>query len=434
MGAALIDPQSSRKWFLKFYAFQKQDGWLPHGMPLEPGATQIRINTIPHKDINSWGPAAIVYYLDETGDRSLLDEPISFSDSPDTNASLFEHVCRGLDWLLADRTERGLSRIGQGDWNDPLNMAGHGERGESVWLSEALAAALAAWAPVCRDRGESERAERYADEADALRQAINRLAWDGEWYVRGFTDAGKPFGSHADKEGRIFLNAQSWAIICGAASAERTDACVASVEKHLDTPSGPMMLAPAFTIMREDIGKLSQKAPGHLENGSVYCHAATFYAYALFLARRGESAFRVLRKLLTGSGTNPIQRSGQLPLYIPNSYFGTPCGEKAGYTSRSANTGTAAWYYRIVVDCLVGLRAEGDFLLIDPQLPTAWREIRATRRWRGATFEILIRKQSGVRSLHVEMDGRHYPEAKIPQQPRGSCHTLAVTIPADPEG
>ncbi len=429
MAGSLVDPASSRRWFLKFYSFQKQDGWLPHGMPLEPGASQLRINTVPHKDINSWGPAAITYYLHETGDKSILDEPVCFSDTPESTASLYNHVCRGLNWLLADRTLRGLSRIGQGDWNDPLNMAGHGEKGESIWLSEALAFALDTWAPVCADRGDTELAAGYRREADLLRKAINRLAWDGQWYVRGFTDAGLPFGSTKDQEGRIFLNAQSWAIMSGTATPERTHACIASVEQHLETPSGPMMLAPAYKKMREDIGKLSQKSPGRLENGSVYSHAATFYAYALYQARKPAQAYRVLRRLLTGSGSNPLTRSGQLPLYIPNSYFGTPCGEKAGLSTHSANTGTAAWYYRTVVDCLFGLRAESGGMKIDPQLPPEWDEVSALRRWRGATFEVIIRRTPGIISMKTELNGKNCPDHLIPEQAKGSCHSVLVCLP-----
>ncbi len=429
MAGALIDPASSRKWFLKFYSFQKQDGWLPHGMPLEAGASQLRINTVPHKDINSWGPAALAYYLHETGDHGILDELIPFSDAPETTDTLYHHVCRGLDWLLADRTDRELCRIGQGDWNDPLNMAGHEEKGESIWLSEALAFALDTWAPVCASRGDARRAASCRTEADSLRNAINQLAWDGEWYARGFTDAGRPFGSHRDEEGRIFLNAQSWAIISGTATPERAAACIDSVEKHLATPSGPMMLAPAYTRMRTDIGKLSQKSPGRLENGSVYSHAVTFYAYALYLARRPGAAYRTLRMLLSGSETNPVTRSGQLPLYIPNSYFGLPAGAKAGQSTRSANTGTAAWYYRAVVDCLFGLRSEAGGLRVDPQLPPEWPAVRLLRRWRGATFQVTIERVAGVSSMRTQLDGIDLADHLIKPQTPGSHHTVTITLP-----
>ncbi len=398
-------------------------------MPLSVGASQIRINTIPHKDINSWGPSALSYYIFESGDELILDENIPFADTLGETATLHEHVCRGLEWLLADRTDRGLSRIGQGDWNDPLNMAGKDEKGESVWLSEALSLALDTWAPFCETRGETGRALKFRGEAAALRAKINELAWDGRWYIRGFTDAGIPFGTSSESEGRIFLNAQSWAIICGAADAERTESCIRSVEELLGTPYGPMTLAPAYTRMREDIGKLTQKAPGRLENGSVYCHAATFYAYALYKARRPDHAYRILRNMLAGSPQHSVERAGQPPLYIPNAYLGTACGYNAGKSTHSPNTGTAPWYYRTVVDCMFGLRAERNGLRVDPQLPGEWASTRALRRWRGAVFDVKFTQSPQADHLEVELNGKQLGDCLIPVQPPGSSHAVRVRVP-----
>ncbi|WFB34355.1 hypothetical protein P3T73_09295 [Kiritimatiellota bacterium B12222] len=431
MAGALIDPEFSRKRFLQFYGFQHQDGWIPHGMPLEPEATQIKINTIPHKDINSWGPSALTYYIYETGDAAILDEEIPFADDPDQQASLFEHICRGLNWLLRDRTERGLCRIGQGDWNDPLNMAGYKEKGESVWLSEALAVALDHWAPICEDRGLDGLATTYQQMADDLRSKINALAWDGKWYVRGFTDEGKPFGSHQDEEGRIFLNAQSWALMAKVADEERSTSCIQAVTDLLDTPSGPMTLAPAFTRMRPDIGKLTQKIPGRLENGSVYCHAVTFYAYALYQAQRPEAAFALLRNLISGAENNPMERTGQLPLYIPNSYFGLPCDYNAGMSTKSSCSGTAAWFYRTVLDYTFGLRAEAEGLRVDPQLPQAWGDAKAVRRWRGSTYQVSYVRDEGVKTLQVILDGTLLERNLIFPDSRPRTHELLIKIPAN---
>jgi cellobionic acid phosphorylase len=428
MGGAYVDPSSSRQWFTRIWGHQHQNGWLPHGMPFAEGVKQIEINSIPHKDINSWGPGAVAFYLYETGDFSILDEPIPFSDAPARRASLYEHVCLGLEWLLNDRTRRGLSRIGQGDWNDPLNMAGLKERGESIWLTEAMAAALDAWAPVARRRGDVKRAIRYEREADKTRRAINRLAWDGQWYTRGFTDAGKPFGVKTDREGTVFLNSQSWAMIAGAATARRVTLCMRAVEKYLMTPSGPMLLGPAFTAMREDIGKLTQKIPGWNENGSIYCHAATFYAYALYCARRPDEAFDVLRRLLPGYGGNTIERTGQLPLYIPNFYRGADAGRKAGLSSHAPNTGTASWYYRTAVAMLLGVRAEEAGMRLDPQLPRGWRRAAVWRLWRGAEFDIQI-VRGGVKRTAVWLDGRPLRGTLVPVQPAGSWHWVKVAVP-----
>ncbi|MFA6292357.1 MAG: hypothetical protein WC637_11275, partial [Victivallales bacterium] len=278
--------------------------------------------------------------------------------------------------------------------------------------------------------GDSKRASNYRREAEAARLAINTLAWDGNWYARGTTDAGRWFGISADKEGKIFLNAQSWAMICGAADTpERIKTCIKSVNKHLMTSCGPMTMSPAFTSMREDIGKITQKTPGTNENGSVYSHAAAFYAYGLFRARQADEGFRVLRMLLTGAGSNPLSRSQQLPLYLPNFYRGIACGKTAGRASGHWGTGTCAWYYRTVVTELLGVCAEFDGLRIDPQLPKSWNQAALWREFMGAQFTISIRRSDAVSMTQVSLDGQVLPDNLIPAQKAGGKHAVQVLVP-----
>jgi cellobionic acid phosphorylase len=429
MGVTFTNPARARHWYITVLGHQQRDGFLPHGAPLAEGVDRALINTIPHKDMNVWPPLALNYYLKETGDRSVLDEVVGFKDSSD-RMSVYEHVCLGLDWQLGDRTDRRLCRIGEGDWDDPLNMAGVNEKGESVWLTEALAIALDEWAEVGDLVGDGERAEEYRREADVCRNVINELAWDGQWYARGTTDAGRWFGTRRDKEGKIFLNAQSWAMICKAAhTTQCIRQCINAVNKHLMTPCGPMTMSPAFTSMREDIGKITQKAPGTSENGSVYSHAATFYAYGLYRARQGDEGFRVLRMLLTGNGGNSLERSQQLPLFLPNFYRGTAAGRTAGQSSNAWGTGTAAWYYRTVVTELLGIRGAFDGLRIDPQLPTGWTGASAWRRFRDADFTITFRRSARHAQMKVILDGQPLTEALIPIQPAGTTHTVEVLLP-----
>jgi cellobionic acid phosphorylase len=189
-----------------------------------------------------------------------------------------------------------------------------------------------------------------------------------------------------------------------------------------------MLLDPPFGGMREDIGKITQKVPGTGENGSVYSHAVTFYAFALFSVRRGEEGFRALRNLLTGTRGNPLSRSGQLPIYIPNYYRGVGCGPSAGRSSHSPNTGTSAWFYRTAVAMLLGVRGEWDGLRIDPQLPLAWPGARVWRRWRGAEYDIAIRRDRRAGGPRVSLDGRELPDTLIPPQPEGTRHAVEVVI------
>ncbi|XHR30964.1 MAG: GH36-type glycosyl hydrolase domain-containing protein [Chthoniobacteraceae bacterium] len=429
MGATFILPRKARYWFYTICAHQHTDGSMPHGAPLADGVDVFLINTIPHRDMNVWPPLAISYYMKETGDMSILDEYVGFKDG-DEKASVFEHVCRGLEWQLGDRTERNLCRLGQGDWDDPLNMAGWKEKGESVWLTEALAIALDTWAEVAEQIGDKKRAARYRDEAAVSRATINQLAWDGSWYARGTTDDGLWFGTKQDTEGKVFLNAQSWAMICGAVdSPKRVNDCVQAVNEYLMSPSGPMTMGPAFTHMREDIGKITQKTPGTAENGSVYAHAAAFYAYGLFRVRRGEEGFRVLRMLMVGTEENPLARAQQLPLYFPNYFRGIASGKTAGRSSCNWGTGTVAWFYRTVIGELLGIRGEFGGLRIDPQLPKAWDQVSVRRKFRESEFEISIKKSATVENIQITLDSEILPGNIIPAQEPNSKHAVQVLIP-----
>ncbi len=430
MGLVFGAPERARELFLKALAEQDSDGALWMSVMLEPLPLD-RGFAARHRDKNVWSAFALSYYLAETGDYALLDEKVPFKDRSGRRATVFEHVCLGLDWLLRDRTRRGLNLLGEGDWCDPLNMAGIRMKGESVWLSQALVHSLDVWAEVAGEIGRGAVARRFRREAGKLRRAINRHAWDGGWYAAGFTDDGRAFGVSSDREGRMWLNAQSWALVGGVATGRRAAAVVRNVGRVLESPNGPIVCGPAYTSMREDIGRVTIKTPGTNENGAFYCHAGSFWAYALYLQRRPDEAFRALRRILPGDRGNPntVERAGQLPLYLPNMYRGPGAGWTAGRSSHSPGTGTAAWFQRLVVAHLLGVRAEPGGLRLDPQLPREWRRARLWRRFRGAEYDIRIRRARRAERLSATLDGRPLEGSLVPLQPAGSRHLVTVATP-----
>ncbi len=428
MGMTFLDPDLSRRMFRTALSRQQANGAMPEGILLIEGTELKYINRVPHRDHCIWTALALAVYLNETADTTFLHEKLPFADSTES-ASVYKHTCMGLDWLLKDRSSRGLSLIGQGDWCDPMNMAGYKGKGESAWLTEALAYVLRCWAPFCKSVGDKTLAARYRKSAGAINAALNKYMWDGSWYARGTSDSGKRFGIKRDKEGKIFLNAQSWAVLCAAPTGKRLEKCIAAVQKHLETPFGPMTLAPAYTEMREDIGRVTQKHPGVSENGSVYSHAALFYVFALYTARRTDHAFNVLRSLLPGPEIASVRRSRQLPLYLPTYYRGATFPATAGRSSHLPNTGTLSWYYRTVVEVLFGLRGCAEGLLVDPQLPKRFKRANVRRYFRGAVFDIRFRRSPTVSAPKVVLDGRELPHNLIPNPKHGAHHTVEVTLP-----
>ncbi|KAI1169689.1 Six-hairpin glycosidase-like protein [Nemania sp. FL0916] len=428
MGMAYIAPAVARRVFVKALSQQEATGAMPDGILLTEGAELKYINQIPHTDHCVWLPVTLETYLNETADWALLDEPVV--DSRGKSQTVFERISRAVDWLLSARDERGLSYIAQGDWCDPMNMVGYKGRGVSGWLTLATGFACRLWASVCEHRGANELAARYRDGAEAVNAAANKHMWHGDWFARGITDDNVVFGVASDREGRLWLNPQTWAILSGAASERQIRQMLPAVDEQLSTPYGTLMFAPPYTAMREDVGRVTQKYPGSAENASVYNHAAVFYIHALYGLGDSDRAFSVLRKLVPGPDHDDYVQRGQLPVFIPNYYRGAwhEYPRTAGRSSQLFNTGTVSWAYRCIIEGLCGLRGDADGLVIHPQLPPHWNGMRVKRLFRGATFELDIRK-ADVDDVVVRYRDAVLPGARFTSIRAGETYQLSVSVP-----
>lgn len=289
-----------------------------------------------------------------------------------------------------------------------MNMVGYKGRGVSGWLTLATAYAHNIWADIVEQFGTEhaidEKAQMFRNNAQACNDAVNGHVWSGDWYGRGITDDNVLFGIAKDVEGRIYLNPQSWAILSGAADRDKQASIIKAIEAQLETPYGVEMLAPSYTSMRDDVGRLTQKWPGVAENGSVYNHAAAFYIYALYQIQQGDEAFKLLRKMVPSADQADLLQRGQLPVFIPNYYRGAyrQFERTAGRSSQLFNTGTVHWVYRCLVDGLFGVKGCAEGMKIAPQLPSA----KLNRKFRGATFDISISRNENAQTRVITVDGQ----------------------------
>ncbi|MDN2483485.1 GH36-type glycosyl hydrolase domain-containing protein [Vibrio agarivorans] len=429
MGMVYIKPEVTRNAFLHALAQQEESGAIPDGILLTEEAELKYINQIPHTDHCIWFPVCLRAYLDETNDYSIFAEQVEQFKGTQT-ASVFERINKAMRWLFNERDHRGLSFIAQGDWCDPMNMVGYKGKGVSGWLSMAAAYALNIWSDICAHLGETALAQEFRSNAEALNEAINKHIWDGDWYARGITDDGVVFGTSKDEEGRIFLNPQSWAILAQTADSDKREKMIKQVEQQLETPYGVMMLAPSFTAMRDDVGRVTQKHPGSAENGSVYNHAAIFYIFSLYQAGATDRAFKLMSQMLTGPDEADYIQRGQLPVFIPNYYRGAyyQHPRTAGRSSQLFNTGTVSWVYRCIVEGLFGLKGDATGLRIEPQLPADWQKASAVRHFRGATFEVSITR-TDVMHTQVIVDGESLASTRIDSIEPGKTYHVEVLIP-----
>lgn len=435
MGMVYLEPARARETLAFALGQQRPDGGMPEGILLNPGARLKYINEVPHMDHCAWLPLCLAPYLDESGDLAFLDEPIR-SRADDRPRTVFERVTLAMRWLLAHRDPRGLSLINQGDWCDPLNMAGPKGRGVSTWLSLATVHALRIWCGIASTKGEEAVAAELAAGADAMHAAIQEHCWDGDWFCRGITDEGRAFGVASETEGRIWLNPQSWALLSGVADADQRTRILEALDEHLDTPHGMQMLGPAYTGLVPDVGRVTQKFPGCAENGSVYNHACAFLVHALYRAGEGERAWTQLRRMLPGPGEEDLVRRGQLPVFVPNYYRGAGRlhPRTAGRSSQLFHTGTASWMYRILVEDLFGLRGCPAGLEVRPSLPAGWETARVRRLFRGARFDVHYKRTKTTCTTMLSLNGQALEHPLITDIQPGAEHRLEVTLPATPNG
>lgn len=428
MGMSYIKPEVARNSFIISLSQQKADGSMPDGIILAEGATLKYINQIPHTDHCVWLPVALEVYLAETGDYALLQQELV--DTNGEKYTVFDRFSRAMDWLLSACDERGLSYLAQGDWCDPMNMAGIKGKGVSGWLTVATAFAVNIWADVCEKVGKADLASRYREGANKFNEAANTHLWDGEWFSRGITDDNVPFGVASDKEGRIWLNPQAWSVLGGAASPEQIAKMLPQVEEQLGTPYGVAMFAPPFSGMREDIGRVTQKFPGSAENGSVYNHASVFYIYSLYSIGEADRAYTALRQMIPGPSKEDYLQRGQMPVFIPNYYRGAyhVYPRTAGRSSQLFNTGTVSWAYRCFIEGLCGLRGDAEGLCVKPQLPSSWDGIKVTRLFRGAKIIVDVRR-ADVETVMVSLGGKALPEPRVTGIKQGETYELSVAIP-----
>ncbi|ESQ76320.1 GH36-type glycosyl hydrolase domain-containing protein [Asticcacaulis sp. AC402] len=428
MGNVYIRPQTVRATLLKALSQQHGNGSMPDGITLYDGAELKYINQVPHTDHCVWLPMLLEAYLDETGDYDVLDVMVTDQETR-RPLTVRDRVSRAMQWLIEKVDYRGLSFIEQGDWNDPMNMVGWKGKGVSGWLTIATAYGLNLWAQILANDGRD--ITQFASAGARFRDAANSHLWDGDWYGRGITDDGVLFGVKADDEGRIYLNPQSFALMGGVADDTKKPIMIRAIEAELETLFGVEMLAPAYTHMREDVGRLTQKHPGVAENGSVYNHAAAFYIYSLYQVGESDKAFELLRRMLVGPDDADYLRRGQMPVFVPNYYRGAQrqFPEAAGRSSHLFNTGTVSWIYRSVIEGLFGLKGCRDGLRISPQLPSQWPTARVTRRFRGAIFDLAIRSDAAVTTTTVICSGATVDGNLIRGFESGKTYYVEVVTP-----
>jgi cyclic beta-1,2-glucan synthetase len=451
MALASIAPDLTRQHLLRAAGHQFSEGDVLHWwLPQSGQGVRTRIS-----DDRVWLAHAVAHYVDRCGDASVLDEKVAFLEGQrlapdeaenffrptlaDETGSLFEHCARALDCSLAVGTH-GVSLIGTGDWNDGMNRVGALGRGESVWLGWFLYDALVTFTPIAEARGETIRAAAWREHAALLKESLEREAWDGNWYLRGWFDDGTPFGNAAGAECKIDSIAQSWSVLSGAARPARAAAAMAAVERTLIRPETGLALlfTPPFDKGALDPGYIKGYPPGIRENGGQYTHAATWSVMALAALGQGDKAvalFSTLNPINHARSRADLYRYKVEPYVIAaDIYSVAPHVGRGGWTWY---TGAAGWMQRAGVETILGARRQGQLLHVNPCISRHWKGFSLSLRHGAARYEIEVDNTAGVEQgiVSATLDGEVLPQGPVTLTltDDGQSHQLLVRMGAVPQ-
>ena len=260
-----------------------------------------------------------------------------------------------------------------------------------------------------------------------VKETCDRELWDDGWYIRGITKNGRKIGTHQDREGRLHLESNSWAVLSGAADYEKGIKAMDAVDEYLYTPYGIMLNGPSYTVPDDDIGFVTRVYPGVKENGSIFSHPNPWAWAAECRLGRGDRAMKFYHALCPYYQNDIIEiREAE-----PYSYCQFIMGKDHTAYGRARHpfmTGSGGWAYFSATRYMLGIRPQFDSLEIDPCIPADWKEFSVTRVWRGAEYRISVKNPEGVMKGVKELilDGRKV--SKIPVSEAGSSHEVTVVM------
>jgi cellobiose phosphorylase len=419
LGFVHMAPARARERILDLAATQLPTGGAYHQyQPLtKRGNNDVgaNFNDDPH-----WLIIGVDAYLKETGDWSILDEPVPYDNQPGSEQPLYEHLQRSFGYTLERLGPHHLPLIGRADWNDCLNLNcfsdtpgqsfqtttnKDGKVAESVFIAALFVLAGRDLAAIAAHRGLARESAAYLAEVSRMEQTIRDHGWDGKWFLRAYDDFGRKVGSEECEEGKIFIEPQGFAVLAGIGLEDgMAAAALDSVRDLLATEHGIVLQQPAFSRYYLQLGEISSYPPGYKENAGVFCHNNPWVMIAEARLGHGDRAYDYYLRI------NPSAREhiGEVHRCEPYVYPQMIAGRDAptyGEAKNSWLTGTAAWNYYAITQWILGIRPTYDGLEIAPAIPAGWSGFRAMRKFRGATYHIRVRRTGSGNRVSLVVDG-----------------------------
>ncbi len=358
-----------------------------------------------------WLFPTVSKYIAETGNTAFLDEIIPFANRD--KGSVYEHLKRALDFSMKRLGPHGMPAGLHADWNDCLRL---GAAGESSFVAFQFYYAFT----ILREFAAYEKDSSYLawleTEQEKLRTLLKDLCWDGDRFIRGFTESGDVIGCHSDPEANLWLNPQSWAVISGLASRTEAEAAMENVYQRLNTEYGAVLMDPPYHAHAFDGALAVIYNAGVKENAGVFSQSQGWLILAEALLGHGDRAFQYFRENAP-SMQNAQAEIRRIEPYCYGQFTEGAASPHAGRSHVHWLTGTASTVMVGCVEGILGMRPDLGGIQIAPSIPREWKTLEIHKEFRGKNLHILVEnpdgRESGCKSLTVNgtpMEGNYVPE------------------------
>ncbi len=357
-----------------------------------------------------WLFNVIPAYTKETGDITFYDKILPYADRGED--TVLGHMKRAIQFSLDRSGSHGLPCGLSADWNDCLRF---GHNGETIFVAMQLRLALKVYIEVTEMLKKPEETAWAQPLLKKLDENIQQFAWDGEWFMRGFRYDGLKFGSNENKEGKIFLNTQSWAVISVAATKEQAELSMKNANKHLATEYGLALCNPPYTDTNDMVVRAAFFNKSMKENGSIFTHTQGWAVIAETMLGHGDQAYKYWRSYMPAA-YNTRAEIRQIEPYVYNQSTHGRYSPRFGNSRLPWLSGSATWSFFAATQHILGIQPDYNGIIIDPCIPSDWKQFKATRRFRGKNINITVKNENGVQKgvKKVTLNGEEIKGNLIP--------------------
>ena len=344
-----------------------------------------------------WLFPTVYKYISETGNLAFLDEVIPFANKGE--ATVYEHMKRAIEFSMTHLGPHGMPAGLYADWNDCLRL---GKQGESsfVAMQYYYAMTIIRKMAVCKD--DSAYITFIDEKQKELGELIQKLCFNEDRFIRGFTERGEEIGNRQDPEANMWLNPQSWAVISGLADDAQADTILQTVNDRLNTEYGLILMDPPYHKSAFDGALAVIYNAGVKENAGIFSQSQGWIILAEALRGHGERAFEYFMENAPAA-QNDKAEIRKLEPYCYGQFTEGIASPHFGRSHVHWLTGTASTIMVGCVEGIMGMRPDLNGIHIAPSIPSAWEHFEIEKVFRGCKMHITVNNPNHVESGCTEL-------------------------------